>query len=77
MKNKPNKPSPSQVQEVALDNLLNDLRALIDRTKSVVSATVNAGLTILYWHVGERINAEILGGERGEYGAKIVSTLSR
>ncbi len=33
-------------------------------------------VTTLYWHIGERINREILGNQRAEYGKKIVSTLS-
>lgn len=35
------------------------------------------GLTLLYWRVGQRINAEILQGERAVYGEQIVATLSR
>jgi len=38
---------------------------------------VNAGLTLLYWHVGSRIRKEILQDERAEYGKKIVATVSR
>jgi predicted nuclease of restriction endonuclease-like (RecB) superfamily len=37
---------------------------------------VNAGLTMLYWRVGKRINDEILKGKRAEYGAEILQTLS-
>jgi hypothetical protein len=57
--------------------LLDDLRHLIDEARSAVAVAVNAGLTMLYWHVGKRINDEILGGERAGYGKEIVATLSR
>lgn len=30
----------------------------------------------MYWSIGTRINQDILGGKRAEYGAQIVSTLS-
>jgi predicted nuclease of restriction endonuclease-like (RecB) superfamily len=56
--------------------LLNDLRSLIDEARSAVAVAVNAGLTMLYWRVGKRINEEILGGERAEYGEKIVHAVS-
>ena len=31
----------------------------------------------MYWHIGERINREVLGNERAEYGKQIVLTVSR
>lgn len=50
---------------------------MIEEARSAVAVTVNAGLTILYWQIGKRINEEILRGERAEYGEEIVATLSR
>jgi predicted nuclease of restriction endonuclease-like (RecB) superfamily len=50
---------------------------MIEESRSAVAATVNAGLTILYWRIGARINEEILKGKRADYGSEIVSTLSR
>ena len=67
------KPAPSEVATP----LLEELRWMIEETRQGVAATVNAGLTLLYWRVGKRINEEILKGERAEYGEQIVSTLSR
>jgi predicted nuclease of restriction endonuclease-like (RecB) superfamily len=37
---------------------------------------VNAGLTILYWRIGKRINEEILRGDRAQYRKEVVATLS-
>jgi len=57
--------------------LLNDLRRMIEETRKGVAVTVNAGLTILYWRVGKRINEEILKGERADYGKEILATVSQ
>ena len=62
---------------VAKRTLLLDIRHLIEEARSAVAATVNAGLTMLYWHIGQRIREEILHGNRAGYGEEIVSTLSR
>ena len=42
-----------------------------------MAVTVNAGLTILYWQIGNRIRQDILKEKRAEYGKEIVATLSR
>ena len=56
--------------------LLAELRQLIDATRQQTIAAVNMGLTLLYWRVGQRINAEVLQGERAAYGEQIVATLA-
>ena len=65
---------PSQA---AAGAILDDIRRMIEETRSAVAVTVNVGLTVLYWRVGKRVKEEILKGERAEYGEAIVSTLSR
>ncbi len=70
-------PAPSAAQTALPDGLLDDLRCMIDQTRQSIASTVNAGLTLLYWHVGTRIRKEILKDERAEYGKKIVATLWR
>ena len=57
--------------------LLADLRSLIESTRRQTIAAVSMGLTLLYWRIGRRINAEILQGERAAYGEQIVATLSQ
>lgn len=57
--------------------LLADLRQLIEQARQAAAVAVNAGLTLMYWRIGQRIRAEVLGGQRAEYGEQIVSTLSR
>ena len=57
-------------------SLIQDLRQIIDQSRCHVAATANYALTTMYWHIGERINREVLGNERAEYGKQIVSTVS-
>jgi predicted nuclease of restriction endonuclease-like (RecB) superfamily len=59
------------------DELLKDIRTLIEEARHQTAVTVNAGLTLLYWRVGRRIHTEVLGNERAVYGEQIVATLSR
>ena len=57
--------------------LIDDIRKLIEETRLAVAFTVNAGLTMLYWQIGRRINEEVLGNTRGDYGKQILATLSQ
>lgn len=59
------------------EQLLTDLRTMIESARQRAAAEVNSALVMLYWHVGERIRREILGGRRAEYGKQIVYTVSR
>lgn len=52
------------------------MRGLILEARQKTARTVNAGLTLLYWQVGDRIQREILQERRAEYGAEIVLALS-
>ena len=57
--------------------LVADVRTMIDETREGVARTVNAGMTLLYWRIGKRINVEVLQNQRAEYGKEIVATLSQ
>ena len=59
------------------DGLAADVRRMIAETREGVARTVNAGMTLLYWRVGKRIQTEVLQNARAAYGKEIVSTLSR
>ena len=48
---------------VVKPSLLSDISRMIEEARSAVAVTVNAGLTILYWQIGKRINEEILKGD--------------
>lgn len=56
--------------------LMADVRAMIEQTREAVARTVNAGMTLLYWRIGKRIQTEVLGNKRAEYGKEILQTLS-
>ena len=58
------------------DTLLTELRGLIETARQHIAQTANATLTMLYWHVGQRIRREVLQDQRAGYGEEIVSTLS-
>ncbi|KOE64947.1 DUF1016 N-terminal domain-containing protein [Aggregatibacter actinomycetemcomitans] len=49
---------------------------LIHNTKQRMAVAVNAELTMLYWHIGNRINQHILQGERAEYSEEVIRMLS-
>ena len=75
MKKKPDKkPSPMAVPG---KELVSDLRALILDARTNVARTVNAELTLLYWHIGRRIRQDILKKRRAAYGQEIVAALGR
>lgn len=57
--------------------LIDDIIRLIEDTRRAVAFTVNAGLSMLYWQIGRRINEEVLGNTRGDYGKQILATLSQ
>jgi predicted nuclease of restriction endonuclease-like (RecB) superfamily len=73
---KTNKPTKKKNTKANSLNLFSEIQVMIDETRVGVAKTVNAGLTILYWRVGKRINEEILRQNRAEYGEKILPTLS-
>lgn len=64
---KPPKPLP----------LFHEIKTLIDSARQRAAVAVNAELTLLYWQVGQRIHAEVLKGERAEYGKEIIPHLAR
>lgn len=66
----------SQLNSSSESNLVGDLRLMINDAKSSIASVVNTGIVMLYWQIGERINREILGNKRAEYGKQIVSTVS-
>ncbi len=62
----------------ALQNkeIATDIKMLIEQSRQNVAVSVNAEITMLYWQVGKRINDEVLGNARAEYGKQIVRALS-
>ena len=57
-------------------DLFSEIKHLIEQSKNNVAITVNSEITTLYWHIGKRINQDVLGNERAEYGKQIVKSLA-
>jgi len=57
-------------------DLLDDVRELILSAREHVAQAVNAGLTLLYWQVGDRIRRGILQEKRAEHGERVVASLA-
>lgn len=59
------------------NDLIDDLRQMIEKTRQSVALAINSSLTALYWKIGHRIRSEILLDKRADYGKEIVATVSR
>ena len=57
-------------------SLIQDLQQIIEQARNHVAGTANYALTMMYWHIGERINRDVLGNQRAEYGKQIVSQVA-
>ena len=65
-------PAEISAMGAVVGNLMTDLRQIIDEARIHVASTANYELTMMYWHIGERINRDVLGNERATYGKQIV-----
>ena len=73
---KPIVPTDSSALSAVVGNLMTDLRQIIDEARIRVASTANYELTMMYWHIGKRINRDVLGNERATYGKQIVTTIT-
>ncbi|KAE9530161.1 PDDEXK nuclease domain-containing protein [Testudinibacter aquarius] len=65
---------------ISLENsqtFVNEISELIQSSKQRAAVAVNAELTLLYWHVGKRINEYVLQGDRGDYGQQVITILAK
>ncbi len=65
------------VATVSTESLIQDLRQIIEQARGHVAATANYAQTMMYWHIGDRINREVLGNKRAEYGKQIVAQVAQ
>jgi len=63
----------TQIDEHAL---FERVSLIIENRKSRAGTYANREVTLMFWEVGQHISSVLLGGERAEYGKRIVSTLS-
>ena len=71
------KTSVASASPQAPEQLIGDIRGLIEQSRQQLASAVNSALTQLYWRIGQRIRSEVLQGERAAYGEQIVSALAR
>jgi len=67
---------PTESSQVDEHSLFARIAEIIETRKSRAGAYANREVTLMYWEIGRYINTVLLGGERAEYGRRIVSTLS-
>jgi predicted nuclease of restriction endonuclease-like (RecB) superfamily len=58
------------------NDLIGEIKSLIEQGRNQAVAAVNSALTVTFWHVGRRINEELLQGKRAEYGKQVVVALA-
>ncbi len=71
------KTGPAPVTPAMAGAVLEEVRGLILEGRQQTARMVNAGLTLLYWQIGDRIRREFLYEKRAGYGNQIVSALGR
>ena len=59
------------------DDLLRDLRALIEQARRRVCQKINTELVMLNWQIGTRIQRNILLNKRAEYGSQVLERLGK
>lgn len=56
--------------------VVDDIRVMISEARQRVAVSANATITLLYWHIGERINREVLDNQRAEYGKRVIENVA-
>jgi len=57
-------------------SLYSDICHIIDETRQQLAVAYTNCQLLMYWSIGTRVNRDVLGGKRADYGEQIVSTLS-
>lgn len=57
-------------------SLLENIKALIHKSRVNVHRKVNQELTIMYWAIGKHLKTAVLKNKRAGYGEKVIATLS-
>jgi len=66
-----------ELEKIEYQGILKDLILIVDKTKKQIISKANSSLVVMFWHIGKRIQTEILQNKRAKYGKQIVVTLSR
>jgi predicted nuclease of restriction endonuclease-like (RecB) superfamily len=60
-----------------MEQILSDIRSIIEETRNRLARSINFERTIAYWHIGKRIVEEEQGGNlKAEYGKYLIKNLS-
>jgi len=62
---------------ISENSLFAHISKIIEKRKNRAGMYANREVTLMYWEIGRYISSVLLGGERAEYGKKIVVTLSQ
>lgn len=76
MSKKLTKGKPAELASGASDQLLRDLRGLIDAARARVAQQVNTELVMLNWHMGKRIATELGRIGKPEYGSQLLEKVA-
>ena len=60
-----------------IDNIYDEINALIREKKTDVKKVVNDAIISLNWGIGKRLSAEFTGDNKPEYGKKVVAEVSK
>ena len=60
-----------------IDNIYDEINALIREKKTDVKKVVNDAIISLNWRIGKRLSAEFTGNNKPEYGKKVVAEVSK
>lgn len=66
----------TQVQYKKSEDIVQDIREIIDSAQNYAYRAVNVALVFRNWLVGKRISEEELKGDRAKYGAKLIKKIS-
>ena len=77
MGKKSNKNLTLNSTQIDENSLFTHVAKIIEKRKSRAGMYANREVTLMYWEIGRYIGSVLLGGERAEYGKKILATLSQ
>ena len=60
-----------------IDNIYDEINALIREKKTNVKKVVNDAIISLNWGIGKRLSVELTGNNKPEYGKKVVTEVSK
>jgi len=60
-----------------IDNIYDEINALIREKKTNVKKVVNDAIISLNWGIGKRLSVELTGNNKPEYGKKVVAEVSK